>query len=69
MPIEELYLLLGENVCGVPGVGFQAHQALVTGFRILAQPDTAHTGGADVDLPQPQFLGDALGAVGGVLQT
>ncbi len=68
MALEELHLLLGEDDGVVLGMGFQAHQALVAGLEVVAQPHTAHPGGADVDLTQAQLVGDALGPVGRELQ-
>ena len=43
---------------------FQAHQALVAGLQIVAQPDAADARGRDFDAGQAQVIGDALGAVG-----
>ena len=68
MSLEEFHLLLGEDVGGVLGVGLQAHQPLVSGLQVVSQPDPAHAGGANVDLSEPKFIGDALGAVGGVIE-
>ena len=49
----------------LPGFPFEAHQALVAGLQVMAQPDTAHARGRDLDAGQTQVVGDALGAVGG----
>lgn len=34
----------------------------------MAEPDTAHAGGTDVDALEPELAGDPLGAVGGLFQ-
>ena len=36
---------------------------------MLAQPNTADAGRIDVDTLEPELIGDALGAVGGLLET
>lgn len=63
--IEQQDLGVGEDESGVlPGFPLQAHQALVAGLQVVAQPDAAHARGRDFDAGQPQVVGDALGAVG-----
>lgn len=52
----------------VPGLGLQSQQALVPGLEVVAEPDAADTGGTDIDALQPQLVGDALAAVGGLLE-
>ena len=67
--LEQTDLLFGERVRLLPGLGFQAQQALVAGLEVMTQPDPAHAGGTDVDTLEPEFIGDALGAVNGLLET
>ena len=50
-------------------VGLEAKQALMPCGQFVTQPDAANAGGTDVDVLQPQLVGDPLRAIGRALQT
>ena len=49
-------------------VAFKSEQALEPGLEVVAAPDTAHAGDADVDVLQAQLVGDPLRPMGGMLK-
>ncbi len=49
-------------------MALESEQALEAGLEVVAAPDATDAGDADVDVLQAQLVGDALGAVGAVLQ-
>lgn len=65
---EQPQLPLGHDEGGVLDGALQSQQALEPGLQIVPTPDAAHARDADVDALEAQFVGDTLGAVGGVLQ-
>src|SRR5262249_44377879 len=67
--LEEADLLLGEDEGGVRLDGaLQAQEALQARFEVVAEPHPADAGWAHRQALQPELVGDALGAVGGVGQ-
>jgi len=66
--LQKSELFLGDNEGRLLHVAFEAQQALEAGLQIVAAPDAAHAGDADVDVLQAQLVGHALSTVGGMLQ-
>jgi len=66
--LEELHLILGEQERVVARVRLEPHQPLVAGLDVVAKPDAAHARRGNAHARQPQLVGHALGAVGGLGQ-
>jgi len=66
--LEETKLLLGEDARALLGGLLQAEQALQAGLEVVASPDAADAGDADVYAVEPEFVGHTLGAMRGMLE-
>ena len=66
--LQQPDLFLGQDVGLLPGLGLEAQQALVARLQIMAEPDAAHAGRADVDALEAELVGDTLGTVGGLFE-
>lgn len=51
------------------GVLLETHEALVAGLDPMEQPHPAHTARADLGAAEPELARDALGTVGGGIQS
>lgn len=64
MPLQQPGLLVGQHEGRVLArLALQAHEPLVAGFQIVAQPHPAHARRGDFNPAQTQLVGYALGAV------
>jgi hypothetical protein len=68
VPLQERDLLLGEHVGVVMALPFEPQETLVAGLEVVSQPDATDARGADVHVLEPELVGYALGAVGGMDQ-
>ena len=68
-PFEETELFVRDDEGGVLDLALQPEQALQARLKIVAGPYAADAGDADVHALQAEFVGDALGAVGRMLQS
>src|SRR5262249_28087541 len=65
---EQPELFLRDDERRVLGVAFEAQESLQARLQVVATPDAANTGDADVHVLQAELIGHALRAVRRVLE-